>query len=131
MRLLNAYQEIRQPRCEELTEGERDRAFFLVVEEGTFIRTKRDEDFRIGREKEAQLELGWGDIEEEYLRGRWEGFKSAFGYDAYDSADDWWVDWGVLRARMNAVADPESASFLGASSLEMVTRTKMVDNSSH
>ena len=38
----------------------------------------------------------------ERLRASWEELKGSFGYEAYDAADDWWVDWGVLRERMSA-----------------------------
>lgn len=27
-------------------------------------------------------------------------------YEAYDAADDWWVDWGVMAHRMAAASTP-------------------------
>jgi salicylate hydroxylase len=34
------------------------------------------------------------------LRGAWEEFRGTFGYEAYDAADDWWVDWGIMAHRL-------------------------------
>jgi len=30
---------------------------------------------------------------------KWEQLKDLWGYDAEDEADNWWVQWGVLRER--------------------------------
>lgn len=52
----------------------------------------------------AQMEEGrkdWTDSEDGYLRRSWEEFRDAFGYDAYDDADTWWVEWGILSERMH------------------------------
>ena len=32
-------------------------------------------------------------------RGAWEEIRTIFGYDCEDEADDWWVQWGLLRER--------------------------------
>jgi salicylate hydroxylase len=33
----------------------------------------------------------------------WEEHKDVFGYDAEDTADSWWVEWGALRERARGV----------------------------
>ncbi len=84
--------------------------------------------FRASKANEEKFRLGWGDIDEEYLRAAWESFKGPFAYDAYDAADDWWNDWGLLQARMSAFSDPNAGSFLGSSAtmvMEGLTRTKV------
>ncbi len=126
--MLSAYQEIRQSRCEEITKGEEERGLWIAYEEGSPEQQQRDEDFRASKANEEKFRLGWGDIDEEYLRAAWESFKGPFAYDAYDAADDWWNDWGLLQARMSAFSDPNAGSFLGSSAtmvMEGLTRTKV------
>ena len=31
--------------------------------------------------------------------GLWDEIREIFGYDCEDEADDWWVQWGLLRER--------------------------------
>lgn len=98
-RLLMAFQEIRQSRCNSITDSEYQKVHFSVLEEGDPIRVARDAGFRAAADQHA---LDWENVDEEYLRASWEELKGSFGYEAYDAADDWWVDWGVLRERMSA-----------------------------
>ncbi|KAH8110332.1 FAD/NAD-binding domain-containing protein [Phellopilus nigrolimitatus] len=98
LRLLKAYQEVRQERAQTTIASEADYVAFSVLDVGP-SREARDEGFRVLR---AQQSLDWKSTEEEVLRGRWEEYRGSFGYEAYDAADDWWVDWGVLQERMTA-----------------------------
>ena len=47
----------------------------------------------LGREGANVLEAG-GE-----MSGLWEEIRTIFGYDCEDEADDWWVQWGLLRER--------------------------------
>ena len=95
------------------------------------MRIARDAGFERAR---AQQSLDWEDVEEEYLREAWEELKGSFGYDAYDAADDWWVDWGVLRERLESVSiETESndglrpISIFPTSMISSVTATAVVN----
>ena len=47
----------------------------------------------LGREGANVLEAG-GE-----MSGLWEEIRTIFGYGCEDEADDWWVQWGLLRER--------------------------------
>ena len=63
-------------------------------------RDARNEGFRRTREKMDLLD--WTNLSDDLLRESWEEFLFSFGYDAYDAADEWWVNWGLTYERMNA-----------------------------
>ena len=33
----------------------------------------------------------------------WAEIKEMFGYDAEDEADNWWIEWGLLRERAKGI----------------------------
>jgi len=35
---------------------------------------------------------------------QWEEIRTTFGYDCEDEADNWWVQWGLLRERAKETA---------------------------
>ena len=39
----------------------------------------------------------------------WDEYRVVFGYDCEDEADDWWVQWGVLRERARGSEDGSDA----------------------
>ena len=45
----------------------------------------------------------WGD--DAYL-GLWGQLCEIWAYNAFDAADDWWVQWGILRERSLLLQDP-------------------------
>ena len=45
----------------------------------------------------------WGD--DAYL-GLWGQLCEIWAYNAFDAADDWWVQWGILRERSLGRPDP-------------------------
>lgn len=102
--LLNAYQEIREERCNLITDSEYEKIHFSVLEVGDPIRAQRDAGLKASREMGV---LDWDCVTEEYLKAQWEEFKGSFGYEAYDAADSWWVDWGSLRERISDVSATE------------------------
>ncbi|KAI5121812.1 hypothetical protein M0805_009804 [Coniferiporia weirii] len=99
LRLLRAYQEMRQDRCTATVQSDCELVAFSTLPAGP-ERNERDEGFRLSR---MQQSLDWEKASEDILRGAWEEFRASFGYEAYDAADDWWVDWGIMLQRMTAV----------------------------
>ena len=101
LRLLAAYQEIRQERVESTIKSDAELCVFCTLPPGP-ARDKRNEGFR---QSEANKSLDWVEESEETLRAAWEEFRGSFGYEAYDAADDWWVDWGVTIQRLSAASN--------------------------
>ncbi|KAL5536210.1 hypothetical protein ACEPAF_31 [Sanghuangporus sanghuang] len=96
-RFLSAFHEIRHPRSERLSASEQQKVDFITLPAGA-LSEARDESMRL------QMNEGQGDwsaSEDSFLTRSWEEFRDAFGYDAFDEADTWWVEWGVLLDRIN------------------------------
>jgi salicylate hydroxylase len=98
-RLLSAFQEIRQARWEFVKHSELSNVTLLTLSEDSEEWKLREAAFVASREKEV---LDWDDIEDPYLQQAWEEVKIIFGYEAYDAADDWWIDWGIMQQRLKA-----------------------------
>lgn len=96
--MLRAYQEIRQERCEQGIQSDLGISTFLTLPPGP-DRDRRNEGFK---ESEANKKLEWDEESEDSLRGTWEAYRVQLAYEAYDAADDWWVDWGVVVHRLSA-----------------------------
>ena len=99
VRLFAAYQEIRQARCGEIKRTEYETVAFSVLPKDNPMRAERDKGFAASREMKV---LDWENLGDPLLQRTWEQFKNSFGYEAYDAAGDWWVDWGSTRERMAA-----------------------------
>ena len=50
------------------------------------------------------------DVSEEYLREQFDEFQFVFGYDAYDEAENWWVEWGMILDRTMSMGMEYSSS---------------------
>lgn len=98
-RLLNAFQEIRQGRCEYIVRTEMERVMFGLLEEDDPNRAARDAGLVEARKRQK---LDFSSMADSYLGHQFEDFKDSYLYEAYDAADDWWVDWGVIGERMAA-----------------------------
>lgn len=92
---LYAFQDLRQPRCSKVLRKEINDIAFMTMPPGeiqqyrdTVMRTKRDAGLDV-------LDAGEG-VEE---TPEWAEIKEVFGYDAEDEADNWWMEWGLLRER--------------------------------
>ena len=57
-------------------------------------------------------ELDWTEANEDYLREQWEEFCGVFGYNAFEEADTWWVEWGTLLQRASGTMTLPSMGFL-------------------
>lgn len=99
LRLLAAYQEIREERCATTVKSDADLVLFCTLPPCP-ERDARDEGFRASLAKTDMLD--WENAGDDMLRDAFEEFRYSFGYDAYDAADEWWNDWGLTRQRMNA-----------------------------
>ena len=91
---LYAYQELRQARTRGVRASEFGNAFFMAMPVCEQSR-QRDEGMRMLGEKGLNV-LEGGDGE---ASGAWDEIRTVFGYDCEDEADDWWVQWGLLRER--------------------------------
>ena len=106
---LGAYQELRQHRCQAVRISEVEKMAFLMLPAGP-ERDARDASMRAELDRG---ELDWTEADEGALRQQWEEFRDDFGYNAYEAADTWWVEWGVLLERVNAAAStPSMGSFM-------------------
>ncbi|KAI0092755.1 hypothetical protein BDY19DRAFT_925962 [Irpex rosettiformis] len=85
---LNAYEEIRKERTEDVLEREISNTKMVTLHPGPEKDT-RDASFRQTRDK-------W---DEGLLKAEFEGLFDLFGYDAYDAAEQWWVDWGRYNGK--------------------------------
>ncbi|KAI5121804.1 hypothetical protein M0805_009796 [Coniferiporia weirii] len=104
-RFLGAFQDLRQPRREFVQAADLDQAAFITMPPGP-ERDARDASMRLELEKGQQ---DWTEAPEEVgLLKQWEEFKEVWGYDAFEDADTWWVEWGTLLERMDALNGGEN-----------------------
>ncbi|KAK7037830.1 hypothetical protein VNI00_010791 [Paramarasmius palmivorus] len=94
-----AFQDIRQERCASITRKEREIVQFITAETGTPLQQGRDEAMRAKRDAGVYALRSLGNTIEETQE--WLDIKDVFAYDAEDEADNWWVQWGLLRERAN------------------------------
>jgi len=94
--LTEAYQELRYSRCKMVHEGELNNGRLVWLPPGE-ARDQRDAYMKASR---ASGNEHW---DEGQLRQQWEEIAGVFGYCARDAAEDWWVNWGALRERSQAM----------------------------
>jgi len=94
--LIEAYQDLRLPRCKTVSEGELNNARLVWLPPGS-ARDQRDVSMKASRASGSEH---W---DEGQLRKQWEEVAGVFGYCARDAAEDWWVNWGVLRERSESI----------------------------
>ncbi|KDQ61756.1 hypothetical protein JAAARDRAFT_55091 [Jaapia argillacea MUCL 33604] len=90
--LLEAFQDIRQGRCEAVNFQEFSNMQLVQLPPGP-QRQHRDQAMR------ENLNHGREHWDEGRLRQQWEEISEIFGYNAREAAEDWWVQWGLLRER--------------------------------
>jgi salicylate hydroxylase len=96
-----AYEDLRQSRCSVVASEEIDQLLFSTLPPGE-QQELRDTDLQ-AKEKAGRNVLEPPDDDEETTAEHWERAKFLFGYDAEDAADNWWVQWGLLRERAKGV----------------------------
>lgn len=95
--LLEAFQDLRQKRCNDVYQSELNNAALLWLPPGP------DRDARDAGMQQS-MSAGRDHWDEGQLREQWEDISEVFGYNAREAAEDWWVNWGVLRESSKAVA---------------------------
>lgn len=100
-RYLGAYQEMRQKRCQDVLIWGTNKVEFCTLPPGP-RRDTRDDSMRMAMRRKQQ---DWTESDENYLRESWEELKDVFGYNAFEEADTWWVEWGVMLERMEKKAN--------------------------
>jgi salicylate hydroxylase len=101
--LLYAFQDIRQPRAELLSNLELSNVTLCQLPPGP-DRDARNEVMRKSRRQGARH---WDDGA---LASQWTEISEVWGYSAHDAAEDWWVQWGLLRERA-MIGRSKSAEF--------------------
>ncbi|KAH9832944.1 FAD/NAD-P-binding domain-containing protein [Rhodofomes roseus] len=96
---LYAFQDLRKQRCAEALDGEVSMITFITTPDGP------EQDARNANMR-AKYRAGKNVLEGDTSDGgegeQWVQIRTIFGYDCEDEADNWWVQWGLLRARANS-----------------------------
>lgn len=87
---LEAYQDLRQPRCAHVRLSELHNAALVTLPPGD-DRNQRDAAMKLSLN--TNVDTDWDDTR---LREQWEEIGEVFGYNAREAAEDWWMQWGVL-----------------------------------
>ncbi|EAU90304.2 hypothetical protein CC1G_12057 [Coprinopsis cinerea okayama7 len=90
--LLEAFQDLRFSRIQQAHQSELNNAGFTTLPPGEH-RDARDAGLRQSLLAPSAEGTEWND---DRLREQWEGISFAFGYDALEAAEDWWLKWGAL-----------------------------------
>jgi salicylate hydroxylase len=90
--LLEAYQDLRQPRCQAVASSEFSNASLVWLPPGP-ERDARDAGMRASLSSASSAATT---PSEEQLREQYETIGEVFGYSAREAAEDWWVQWGSL-----------------------------------
>jgi len=94
--LTEAYQELRFARCKSVHESELSNSQLVTLPPGE-ARNQRNAHMKMA------MAVGSERWDEGQLRQQWEEIASVFGYNARDAAEGWWVSWGALRERSQAM----------------------------
>ncbi|KDQ59020.1 hypothetical protein JAAARDRAFT_127959 [Jaapia argillacea MUCL 33604] len=91
---LYAFQDLRQKRCATVRAQEMANLHFMTMPPCA-MQEARDRGMR------AKYDAGLNVLtaSDGETSATWEEIKELFGYDAEDEADNWWVEWGLLRER--------------------------------
>ncbi|KAF9459027.1 hypothetical protein BDZ94DRAFT_1062733 [Collybia nuda] len=103
-----AFQDLRQPRCNSVVTKELRIIHFMTMPPGE-RQESRDSSMRAKRDAGIGILQAYDNHDEPR---EWTEIKEVFGYDAEDEADNWWVEWGILRERSMGVDVSESSGTL-------------------
>jgi len=92
-RILSAYEEIRQPRCNYAQDWELRKRAMMSAPLGP------EQKARDARLRRMMAYNDWAHIDERRFREMWGDEMDMFSYFATDNVDDWWTKWGSLLAR--------------------------------
>jgi len=100
--LVRAYETIRRGRSKFLHEVETTSVMQSMFPPGP-SRNARDFDLQ------KRLHAGQDKWDDDAYLGIWGQLCEVWAYNAFDVADDWWVQWGMLRERALSLQDPSLA----------------------
>ena len=117
---LAAFQEIRQARVRTVRQGELQSAFFMTADGPEAA--ARDAAML------AKAQAGGNVLDSEgEASAVWDEYRVVFGYGCEDEADDWWVQWGVLRERARGSEDGSDAEEPGAAVRRRASTQPLLD----
>lgn len=96
--LVNAYETIRRERSKFLHEVEVTSVMQSMCPPGPEQEARNVEMLKL-------LHAGQHKWDDDAYLGIWGQLCQVWAYDAFDAADDWWVQWGVLRERAMCLQD--------------------------
>ena len=119
---LFAFQDLRQARARSVRAGEFASAFFMTIDgEGA---AQRDAAMKAKSTSGGNvLEGGEGEA-----NSLWEEIRTIFGYDCEDEADDWWVQWGLLRERALGGGEGGGVSGFAGFTMQVSSASQEIDS---
>lgn len=117
-----AFQDLRQERVRTTRASEFGGVFFMAMPDGEHSRGRNDAFRAMRAEGKNVLDAANKQI--------WEEYRTVFGYDCEDEADNWWVEWGLLRQRAQSdAAPPQGGTIFNFAS--MMNSSVQVSESTH
>ncbi|KAF9007391.1 hypothetical protein BDQ17DRAFT_1323993 [Cyathus striatus] len=95
---LFAYQDLRQPRCNRVARKELADIQYMMLPPSE-LQEMRNSMMKAKHAAGLNVLAATEDMEES---SEWAEIMDVFAYDAEDEADNWWVEWGLLRDRAKA-----------------------------
>jgi len=118
--LVRAYETIRRDRSEFLHRVELMNVTQTMFPPGP-ERTARD------NEMQKLLYSGQGKWDDDAYLGLWGNLVKIWAYNAFDAADDWWVQWGILRERSLGGVDPNIRTPFRPLEIGVIERTDVIE----
>ncbi|KAI0305849.1 hypothetical protein B0F90DRAFT_1623939 [Multifurca ochricompacta] len=118
--LVRAYETIRRDRTEFLHQVEVQSVLQTMFPPGP-ERTARN------KEMERLLRARQGKWDDDAYLGLWGQLCEIWAYNAFDAADDWWVQWGVLRERALSLQNPNIETPFRRLEVNISARTDMIN----
>ncbi|KAH9930064.1 FAD/NAD-P-binding domain-containing protein [Fomitopsis serialis] len=101
-----AFQDIRQRRCTAIQQVEHGNVYYMTMADSPEQRA-RDEALK-AKHRAGKNVMAPEDGEES---AQWGEVRETFGYDCEDEADNWWVQWGLLRERAKGAQQSQARDF--------------------
>lgn len=108
---LDAYEQLRQRRCDVVRLADLANAHMMVIPAGP-EQDARDESMR-----QDQSSHEWDELDDGMLQKQFEEISEIFGYDAGDAAEEWWVSWGRFYEQARAHPSMMQLDFSESSSV--------------
>ncbi|KAI0255935.1 hypothetical protein BJV78DRAFT_1174599 [Lactifluus subvellereus] len=121
--LVRAYETIRRDRTEFLHQVEVSSVTQAMYPPGPE---------RIARDQEMQknLETGQTKWDDDAYLGLWGQICEVWAYNAFDAADDWWVQWGVLREHSLRLQNSHIETLFHPLEVSVTAHTNLIQDTS-